>query len=69
MAVVTACRFHPGTAACARTDVMGWHDQREIPNYWSYAKAFVLQDHLFQSNLGPSQSAHLYLVSGWSATC
>ena len=69
MAVVTACRFHPGTAACARTDVMGWHDQREIPNYWSYAKAFVLQDHLFQSNLGPSQSAHLYLVSGWSAKC
>ena len=29
-------------------DVMGYHDQREIPNYWSYAKSFVLQDHMFE---------------------
>src|SRR5947199_6133645 len=28
--------------------VMGYHDQREIPNYWSYAQNFVLQDHMFQ---------------------
>src|SRR5438128_8089226 len=29
-------------------DVMGWHDAREIPNYWAYADNFVLQDHMFQ---------------------
>lgn len=50
-------------------DVMGYHTAREIPNYWTYARAFVLQDHIF----GPTDSwtlpAHLYLVSGWSATC
>jgi len=66
---VTACTVHPDTPACARTDVMGYHDQREIPNYWAYARNFVLQDHLFQSNIGPSQSSHLYLVSGWAAKC
>ncbi len=30
-------------------DVMGWHDQREISNYWSYANLYVLQDRLFES--------------------
>ena len=50
-------------------DVMGYHDAREIPNYWAYAKRFVLQDHLFESVSSWSLPAHLYLVSGWSATC
>ena len=27
---------------------MGYHDAREIPNYWAYARHFVLQDHMFQ---------------------
>jgi phospholipase C len=66
---ITACRLHPNTPSCARADVMGYHDQREIPNYWAYADRFVLQDHMFQSNIGPSQSSHLYLVSGWAARC
>ena len=26
-------------------DVMGYHDAREIPNYWTYARDFVLNDH------------------------
>jgi phospholipase C len=30
-------------------DVMGWHDYREIPNYWSYARLYVLQDRMFES--------------------
>lgn len=30
-------------------DVMGWHDDREIPNYWNYAHLYVLQDHMFSS--------------------
>src|ERR1700688_1598261 len=27
-----------------KPDVMGYKDAREIPNYWSYAQNFVLQD-------------------------
>jgi phospholipase C len=50
-------------------DVMGYHDQREIPNYWAYARHFVLQDHMFQSDLSWSLPQHLYLLSGWSAKC
>ena len=50
-------------------DVMSYHDDREIGNYWTWAKQFVLQDRMF----GPTDSwtlpAHLFLVSAWSATC
>ena len=52
-----------------RPDVMGYHDGGDIPNYWSYAHHFVLQDHLFASNLGWSLPSHLAMVSGWSAQC
>jgi phospholipase C len=50
-------------------DVMGYHDAREIPNYWTYAREFVLQDHMFQPDLSWSLPAHLFMVSGWSAKC
>jgi phospholipase C len=50
-------------------DVMGWHDAREIPNYWQYAQNFVLQDHMFSPVASWSLPAHLYLTSGWSAVC
>jgi len=50
-------------------DVMGYHDWHEIPNYWAYARNFVLQDHMFQPDLSWSLPAHLYMVSGWSAKC
>jgi len=59
--------------ACAHTDqmpdVMGYHDQREIPNYWTYARQFVLQDHMFEPNASWSLPEHLFMVSGWSARC
>jgi phospholipase C len=48
---------------------MGYHDQREIPNYWAYAKNFVLQDHMFEPNASWSLPAHLFMVSEWSAIC
>jgi phospholipase C len=51
------------------TDVMGWHDEREIPLYWSLAHRYVLQDHMFEPNLGWSLPSHLFMVSGWSARC
>jgi len=50
-------------------DVMGYHTGAEIPNYWAYARHFVLQDHMFAPNLGWSLPAHLYGVSAWSARC
>jgi phospholipase C len=50
-------------------DVMGYHDARELPNYWAYARRYVLQDHMFEPNFGWSLPAHLFAVSGWSAKC
>jgi phospholipase C len=50
-------------------DVMGYHDGRQLKRYWAYAKNFVLQDHMFEPNLGWSQISHLYMVSGWGAKC
>ncbi len=59
----------PGCSKGATPDVMGWHDAREIPNYWTYAKDFVLQDHMFEPNASWSLPAHLFMVSAWSAFC
>ncbi len=56
-------------ASGTRSDVMGYHDAREIPNYWKYAENFVLDDHMFQSDLSWSLPSHLYMVSEWSAHC
>jgi phospholipase C len=60
-----------GSPTClpATIDVMGYHDDGEIPNYWAYAKAFALQDHMFEAVASYSLPSHLYMVSGWSATC
>jgi phospholipase C len=60
---------NPNCSGFAREDAVGWHDQREIPNYWAYAKHFVLQDQMFESAISWSLPAHLYMVSAWSATC
>jgi phospholipase C len=48
---------------------MGYHDGQDIPNYWAYARNFVLQDRMFQPDLSWSLPAHLFTVSEWSATC
>jgi phospholipase C len=50
-------------------DVMGYHVESDIPNYWAYARHFVLQDHLYESVHSWSFPSHLFLVSAWSATC
>ena len=63
---------NPPTPVCLPSsppDVMGYHDAREIPNYWTYAHDFVLQDHMFEPVDSWSLPSHLYLVSGWSARC
>jgi phospholipase C len=67
------CTTNPDSPDCSRSpqrpDVMGYHDRREIPNYWDYAHQFVLQDHMFESDTSWSLPSHLFLVSGWSAKC
>ena len=63
---------NPPTPVCLPSrppDVMGYHDAREIPNYWTYAHDFVLQDRMFEPVDSWSLPSHLYLVSGWSARC
>jgi phospholipase C len=62
----------PEDPACkigAVPDVMGYHTAAEIPNYWAYARNFVLQDHLFEPVKSWSLPDHLYMVSAWSAIC
>src|SRR5579884_874646 len=64
-----ANKFNPECTQGTTTDVMGYHDAREIPNYWTYAEQFVLQDHMFEPNASWSLPAHLFMVSEWSAYC
>jgi phospholipase C len=68
-----ACAHSVDVPGCSLTpampDVMGYHDWHEIPNYWAYARDFVLQDHMFESVNAWSLPAHLAMVSGWSARC
>jgi phospholipase C len=48
---------------------MGYHTAAEIPNYWSYARHFVLQDRMFAPVDSWTLPSHLFLVSAWSAIC
>jgi len=62
--------FNPACGNSGGTpDVMGYHTGADIPNYWTYAHDFVLQDHMFESVASWSLPAHLYMVSEWSAYC
>ncbi len=45
---------------------MGYYDQKDIPNYWAYAKHFTLFDHFFSSLEGPSLPNHVYTVAAQS---
>jgi phospholipase C len=67
----TGCQnaFNPGCAGTGTPDVLGYVDGREIPNYWTYARDFVLQDAMFEPNASWSLPAHLFTVSAWSAKC
>ena len=39
---------NPACSNSATPDVMGYHTAAEIPNYWTYAKDFALDDHMFE---------------------
>jgi phospholipase C len=62
-----SCAGPEARAQCE--EVMGYHDAREIPNYWTYAQQFVLQDNMHESSASWSLPEHRFLVSGWSAFC
>jgi phospholipase C len=59
----------PSCSPSYKPDVMGYHTGSDIPNYWTYAKQYVLQDHMFEPNASWSLPAHLFEVSAWSAYC
>ena len=59
----------PVCSLSATPDAMGYHTQSDIPNYWTYARDFVLQDHMFEPTTSWSLPAHLFTVSEWSARC
>jgi len=59
----------PACTNSATPDVMGYHTQSDIPNYWTYARDFVLQDHMFEPNASWSLPSHLFMVSEWAAYC
>jgi phospholipase C len=59
----------PDCAFASPRDAVGYHDRREIPNYWAYARHFVLQDHFFEAVSSWSLPEHLFAVSEWSARC
>jgi phospholipase C len=72
------CDLHADDPHCARVakdapsgepDVMGFHTGKEIPNYWAYAKHYLLQDRMFAPTDSWTMPSHLYMVSGWSALC
>src|SRR5580704_13881315 len=67
----TACA-DPQDPSCANgtmVDVMGYKLEADIPNYWAYAKQFVLQDHLYETDASWSWPMHQYMVSEWAALC
>src|SRR5262245_14090934 len=52
-----------------QADVLSYHTRGDIPNYWSYADHFVLQDRMFAPSDSWTLPSHLFLVSAWSASC
>ena len=74
--VGSGCRKNPNNPLCAGTidgvlrhDAVGYHTAEDIPNYWSYAHQFVLQDHMFEGVRSWSLPSHLDLTSEWVASC
>ena len=71
------CMKHPDEPPCpagttgpqGQPDIMGYHTDEELPNYWRYAEEFVLHDRMFAPVDSWTLPAHLFLVSGWSAFC
>ena len=63
------CKICTETNEHGCIDVTSYHDAREIPNYWTYAQNYALQDDMFSSVASWSLPEHLFMVSGWAAKC
>jgi len=66
-----ALSFWAGGALSGWTDPIAFQQyiEADIPNYWQYARHFVLLDHFFSSMLGPSFPGHSFVLSaqaGWA---
>jgi phospholipase C len=73
----SGCEKHDAKKTCTLSkvgpggtpDVMGYHTDQDIPNYWAYAERYQLQDRMFAPSDSWTLPSHLYLVSAWSAKC
>jgi len=48
------------------SNTLGYYDERDIPNYWNYARHFTLCDRFFSSQMGYSLPNHVYTVAAQS---
>jgi len=47
-------------------EILGYYDGSDIPNYWNYARLYVLHDRMFESVAAYSLSSHLYMLAAQS---
>jgi len=59
----------PQRGGLLRHDVIGYHTDAEIPNYWAYAEHFKLLDGMYPGVRAWSGAVHLQMTSEWAATC
>ncbi|MHB8388791.1 MAG: phospholipase C [Acidobacteriaceae bacterium] len=45
---------------------MGYYDERDIPNYWKYARSYTLCDRFFSSEMTGSSPNHVFTVAAQS---
>lgn len=60
---------HPGGSDTGDYQAYSEYDERDIPNYWTYARKFALGDRFFSSMIGPSFPGHFFTVAaqaGWA---
>jgi phospholipase C len=59
-------RAEAGTGDVYANNSLEQFTQTDLPNDWTYARQFVLGDHMFSSLMGPSIPNLLYIVAGQS---
>ncbi len=58
--------LQPAGQKSVQHDAMAYQDYHVIPNYWSYANLYVLQDRLFESVASWSLPSHIYMLAAQS---
>ncbi|MEP7060198.1 MAG: alkaline phosphatase family protein [Actinomycetota bacterium] len=64
---IPACRNFVGPEN--QPDVLSYLTGHDIPNYWRYARHYVLADRTFAPSDSWTLPSHLFLTSAWSAAC